>query len=304
MAKRFDATLNSLIDEHVGDWAAFLAARCGVPPGRAIALDTDLSSTLQADRLFQINGLVPAAVHLELESTSRLGIPEELLHYNVAARAVIKLPVHSVLVLLRPKANASDLTGYAEINGADGSPYHTFRYTVIRVWQESLSQLLGAGPGLAPLALLTNEAAADLPLAFDQFRDQLKVSGVPDIVERSLMGSTFVLCGLRYELAQIEELYRSLSMTLEDSTTYQLILEKGRKLGEAYGEARGETRGEVLGATRTSQAHVLLVGGQRFGVASPEVEETVRSITDKEHLERMMARVLAATDWSDLLATP
>jgi hypothetical protein len=29
MAKAFDATLNVLIDAHVGDWAAFLAARTG-----------------------------------------------------------------------------------------------------------------------------------------------------------------------------------------------------------------------------------------------------------------------------------
>src|SRR5688572_29425538 len=130
MAKAFDATLNTLIDDHVGDWASFLAARCGVPPGPATVLDTDLSTTLQADRLFRINGPVPAAVHLELESTGRLGIPDELLRYNVAARAIIELPVHSVLVLLRPKATATDLTGQLDVNGANGIPYLTFRYTV------------------------------------------------------------------------------------------------------------------------------------------------------------------------------
>src|SRR5580692_11065715 len=101
-------------------------------------LDTDLSSTLQADRLFRIDGSVPAAIHLELESTGRLGIPEELLHYNVAARAATGLPIHSVLVLLRRKATGSDLTGQLVISGADGVPYLTFRYVVLRVWQESL----------------------------------------------------------------------------------------------------------------------------------------------------------------------
>lgn len=169
MAKAFDATLNTLIDDHVGDWAAFLAARCGVPPGPAHVLDTDLSATLQADRLFRIDGAVPAAVHLELESTGRLGIPTELLRYNVAAHAVAARPVHSVLVLLRPKVTATDLTGQLDLIGANGAPYLTFRYTVVRVWQEPLAALLAAGPGVAPLALLTNEAAADLPAAFGQF---------------------------------------------------------------------------------------------------------------------------------------
>jgi hypothetical protein len=83
VAKAFDATFNSIIDEHVEDWTRFLAARCGVPPGPESVLDTELSSTLQADRLFRIDGAVPAAVHLELESTGRLGIPDELLRYNV-----------------------------------------------------------------------------------------------------------------------------------------------------------------------------------------------------------------------------
>ena len=292
MAKAFDAILNTLIDDHVGDWAAFLAARCGVPPGPAHVLDTDLSTTLQADRLFRIDGAVPAAVHLELESTGRLGIPAELLRYNVAAHAVAALPVHSVLVLLRPKATATDLTGQLDINGANGVPYLTFRYTVVRVWQEPLAARLAAGPGVAPLALLTNEAAADLPAAFGQFQQQLKASGIPDNVERGLLGSTFVLCGLRYQPAQIEALYRNLSMTLEDSTTYQLIFGKG------------EARGEVRGRAAEAQSLVLLLGGQRFGTAAPPVEAAVRAVSDPARLERMAARLLGATDWNDLLATP
>jgi hypothetical protein len=133
VAKAFDATLNTLIDDHISDWAAFLAARCGVPPGPASVLDTDLSSTLQADRLFRINGPVPAAVHLELESSGRLGIPAELLRYNVAAHGIVELPVHSVVVLLRPKATATDLTGQFDVLGANGASYLTFRYTVLRV---------------------------------------------------------------------------------------------------------------------------------------------------------------------------
>ena len=57
-------------------------------------------------------------LHLELESSGRLGIPTELLRYNVAAHAVSGLPVASVLVLLRPKATATDLTGDLELRGS------------------------------------------------------------------------------------------------------------------------------------------------------------------------------------------
>jgi hypothetical protein len=292
MAKPFDATLNALIDDHLADWASFLAARCGIPPGPAGALDTDLSSTLQADRLFRIDGPVPAAIHLELESSGRLGIPDGLLRYNVSARAVVGLPVHSVLILLRPKATATDLTGQLEILGADHAPYLIFRYRVIRIWQEPLEALLAAGPGIAPLALLTNEAATDLPAAFERFREALRKDAMPDNLERGLLGSTFVLCGLRYQAAQIEALYRNLSMTLEESTTYQLILNKG--------EARGEARGACLGAQNT----LLSVGRHRFGHPSSNVEAAIHAILDSARLDRMADRMHVATDWNDLLATP
>jgi len=290
MAKQFDSTLNILIDEHLRDWADFLAAHCGVPPGPASALDTDLSATLQADRLFRVDGEVPAAIHLEMESSGRLGFPKRLLRYNVAANALVELPVHSVLVLLRPEANASDLTGTLEVPGADGVPYLTFHYRVVRVWEQPLTALL-ATPGTAPLALLTNEAATNLPAAFARFRERLKADAVPSNVERSLVGSTFVLCGLRYTPEQVEELHRELSMTLEDSSTYQLLIKRGEKIGEARGRAV------------EAQSLVLLLGGQRFGAPPAGTEDTVRGIADRERLERIVSRILSATDWADLLAT-
>ncbi len=134
------------------------------------------------------------------------------------------MPVHSVLVVLRPKANATDQTGTLELTGADRTPFLTFRYTVVRVRQETVAGLLAAGPGLAPLAILTNEAAADLDGAFERFRDRLHQPDVPRNVAEVLFGATFVLSGLRYDRDRIVNLYRRRSMTLKDSTTYQWIM--------------------------------------------------------------------------------
>ncbi len=85
MSKPFDATLNTLIDGYESNWAEFFGERAGVSPGPVTSLDTDLSSTLQADRLFRIDGPTPAVLHLELEATGKLGRPAQLLRYNVAA---------------------------------------------------------------------------------------------------------------------------------------------------------------------------------------------------------------------------
>ncbi|MGL6073877.1 MAG: hypothetical protein ACRC8S_06930 [Fimbriiglobus sp.] len=295
MAKPFDATLNCLIDERLTDWASYLAARIPVPIGAVQPLDTDLSATLQADRLFQIDGPTPCVLHLELESGSRLGIPRDLLRYNTFVHHQTEMPVHSILMLLRPKAQATDQTGLLSILGADGSEYLRFRYTVIRVWEESVENLLQAGPGIAPLALLTDEAAQDLDSAFDRYLVKLRADSLDRGEEQNLLGSLFVLCGLRHKTETIETLYRRLSMTLEDSTTYQLILARG----EARGEARGQARGVVL----QTQAMVLQIGAKRFGAAPSTVEATIRSLADQSRLQRIADRLLDATSWDDLLAT-
>jgi hypothetical protein len=86
MPKPFAATLNSLTDLRADDWAAFLAAPVGIPPGPTTVIDTDFSITTQADKVFWINGPEPMLMHLELESNSALGIRADLTRYRVLLR--------------------------------------------------------------------------------------------------------------------------------------------------------------------------------------------------------------------------
>ena len=287
MRKPFDASLNSLIDVQPSDWANFLAERTGIPPGPVQVLDTDLSSTLQADRLFRIDGPRPAVVHLELESGGRLGIPEELLTYNVAARRVTKLPIHSVVVLLRPKATASDLTGRLELPDANGVPFLTFRYTVVRLWMESFETPLAGGPGIAPLALLTDQAALDLPHAVARFREMLQGTEVSNNVKNEIENYTRVLCGLRYNFDDLKGTLMGGRNILEDSSVYQEIF----------------ARGECRGAAKANQHTILLQGKQRFGNPIGEIEMLIRTEWDLERLERMASRMFDATGWEDLVKT-
>jgi len=291
MAKPFDATLNSLIDSRPADWVAFLCARLGIPAGPAEVLDTDLSVTVQADKVFRLIGPPEVRIHLELEANPRLGIPADLLRYNVLLGHGHTHPVHSVLLLLRPKANATDMTGTYTRTGANGESYLEFRYTVVRLWLEPFAQLLEGSPGTAPLAMLTDEAAANYPAAMARFAERLHRPDVDGKLAKELLGSTFVLCGLRLAPEQTAELYRSISMTLEDSTTYQWILTKG------------VAQGVVQGAQQEVHRVLLMLGRKRFGAIPESTEAALAAITDVLRLERMAERIFDATSWDDLLGT-
>ncbi len=68
----------------------------------------------------------------------------------------------------------------------------------------------------------------------------------------------------------------------------------------AMGEARGEARGRV----EEARSLVLRFGAKRFGPVPAVVELALHAISDLERLERISDRILEATDWNDLLATP
>jgi hypothetical protein len=302
VAKEFDAELKVLTTGHVDEWANFLCPRVGVPLGPAEAVDADLSTNVQADRLFRVNGSVPAILHLELESSGRLGRPTRFARYNILAHAAMALPVHTAAILLRPEADSSDLSGFLSIPGADGEPYLTFKYHVIRVWKESIDSLLNAGTGTAPLAILTDEAASDVPKAFRRVQTHLQTCGLSLGSLKELLGSAVLLGGLRYDEGMIEAMQRSLTMAIDlrESSTYRMLIREGEKIGEA----RGELRGELRGAVRSAQDILLRQGRVKFGSVTEQIEKSVRDINDSERLQRLAEELVQVASWDDLLATP
>jgi len=287
MSKPFDSMLNSLIDDHLQDWGHYLAERFQLPTGPVKAIDTDLSKNLQADRLFLIEADPAYAIHLEMESSSRLGIPKELLRYNVLASDIVGKDVYSVIMLLRPKANASDLTGSYSRGQFGQFGYIGFNYGVVRVWEESFDSFLQI-KGLSPLSVLTDEAYRNEEVAFERLFQTLKTGELRAGLAQSLLSSTFILSGLRYSSEKLALLFEDLVMTLEDSATYQAILRKGRSLGEQQG--------------RIIEAREMLfeIAADRLGAPDTETKKRIEEIEDHELLKRMIRASLSANDWPEI----
>ena len=83
---------------------------------------------------------------------------------------------------------------------------------------------------------------------------------------------------------------------MEESVTYQAIIEKGMEKGIEKGEARG----------RVEEARRLLLRRAGFVSVPPDeaTQAALAAIADVERLERWGERLVQVTTWQELLDTP
>jgi predicted transposase YdaD len=211
-----------------------------------------------------------------------------LLLYNVLLESRYGGPVHTAAVLLRREANSPGLTGTVVRQFADGREYLRFGYAVVRVWELSAAALMAGGLGAVPLALLTDDAKAQLPALVAQFAARVTREAPTADTANLLLSCGYILLGLRYDNAVARTLFHGVQK-MRESSTYQAILEEGRD------EGRNEA----------AQLFVLRLGTKSFGPTAAAIEAAVRSINDFDRLKRMTDRLLdaKATGWEDLLDT-
>jgi hypothetical protein len=205
-----------------------------------------------------------------------------VLYYREAPPAV-----HTVLVLLRPKADHVDLNGVLRHQSRSGRGAVEFRYEVVRVWQKPMEAYLTGGVGTLPLAVLgrppdglSREAA--LPAVIGRMTERLREERPEE--SPKLLLAAYVLTGLRLARPTADRLFQGVR-AVEDSTTHQGIIDDGRKLG------RLEEAKRLL----------LLMARNRFGRPDPDNESALESITDLSLLERLGEKLVRPRSWSGWL---
>ncbi|MGL6074749.1 MAG: hypothetical protein ACRC8S_11360 [Fimbriiglobus sp.] len=305
MSKPFDATLNILIDRHLKNWVTFLCDQADLTFGEPTSIDTDLSITSQADKLIRVEASEPYLLHLEIETSGALEMPSRLLHYHVNAERVHKLPIWSIVLLLRPSGNPSDLTGIYDRRFFQKDCL-TFRYTVISIWKLRFEMLLNSGPGLIPLSMLTNEAVSDKEACLSQVYERLREESTSSKMLEDDMSSIYFLMGLRHDRDILRNLFREFAMTLEESSTYQDVLEQGRNLGYLAGrnEGRDEGRNEgvAMGEIQKLRVSILRLGTKRLGAIPEDLAAKIQAESDTPRLDAMLERVLDAKTWAEILS--
>jgi predicted transposase YdaD len=204
-----------------------------------------------------------------------------------------QLPVRSVVVLLTKQAQLAVINGVYQRGFPGEAPYDTFGYQILKVWELQPERLLGGGLGTLPLAPICAVTEEQLPGIIEQMKARLDPARVPKA--KDLWTSAYILMGLRYERELINRLLQGV-VEMEESVTYQAIIEKGIEKGIAQGKEEGK-REEARGM-------LLLLGEDQIGPASSEVTATIQGINDLERLHQLALRVGQVSSWEELLRSP
>jgi predicted transposase YdaD len=286
MSQTFDATLKNLLELDCAGWPALI----NLPPRPSTIIDADISTVSAATdkviRRFDPDELIA----LDFQAGPFAGLPRRTCKYNRLLADRHGLTVRSVIVLLRPEANLTEITGlYTETHPGAEKPYLQFEYVVVRVWQLPVQQLLTGSIGLLPLAPIAQVERAALPSVLHQMQQRLATAEAE--VRQTVWVSAYILSGLRYNEAVSEQLFAEV-LGMEESSTYQAILRKGRTEGKLEGQAEGAVKGKSEAA--------LLVGQQRFGPPSSRVRKRLSALVTTSALDEALLRIAQFNSWDEV----
>lgn len=298
MSLPFDSTLKTLIEYFPEDWLRLLNLTAAGPV-KVISADVSTTSS-QADRVIFIGGKRPWILHIEVQVSRDRNLPSRLLRYNVLLSERHGVPVFTIVILLRPDADGPELSGQAVRELPERGQYLDFRYQILRVWQESPDTFLDSGPGLMPLAPLAKGTVTGLPKIIRQM-ERLIGAEADKPTANDLWTATYVLMGLRYKPEATAEVLKGVR-DLEESATYQVIIQKGEARGREQGHIEGLIEGEARGASQEARRVLLRMGRKRLGEPTVPMLAAVNAVDDVETLETMIERVLEVENWHELFA--
>jgi hypothetical protein len=285
MSLPFDATLKDILGQEPADLqeAFQLFQLPAVVPAQP--LNVDLSTISAATDIgFGFGDPLQEIVDLNFQSGPDPNVAARLLLYNAAFHLKYLVPVRSILVLLRPKAETAGLTG--KLTYISGRWRVKFDYDVVRLWKQPIGPFLKGGLGLLPLAPLCklpkgkplNEALREVVREIDRrLAEEIDHAQAVRIVT-----AAFILTGTRVPKDSLAAIYDGVKI-MHESNAYDMILDEGR--------IEGEIR------------LLLRQGRKRFGPPSPKIEAALTAIKDIDRLERLGDAIFTAKSWNKLLAT-
>ena len=260
-------------------------------------IDAELSAVSAApDKLIRVDaGPASYLAHVELQANADPAFDRRVLMYNAVARWRHGLPVRSVAFLLHPRAQPPVVTGSVSDRAAEDLSL-AFAYRLVRVWELPVEPLLTGPLSTLPLAPVAAVGRADLAAVVDRVRRRLAAEPSADGGggdPQDLWKAMEFLVEMRYSSRLLEVLMLDMLNPSEGTAAWDLV-----QRGLAEGLAAGRVEGRGDGVRQT----VLRLASDRFGPPSPAVLDRLQVVATDEEIDRVVARLLTAADWADLLA--
>ncbi len=285
MAMTFDATLKDMGRESP---RGFLDTFDRPPTGPVKPLNVDLSMvTTLADLILGLGDPLEEVIHFDFQSSAAAWKHADLLVYNALVYAHYHVPVHTIILLLRPQAAHANLNGEVRYAPRPERGSMNFSYEIIRLWEHPATELLAADLGVVPLAML-GRLPDDLSLedglaaVARQVVERLINEAPPDRAKR-LLTDALLLTGLRVRRDVAVKIFRGVRM-MEESDTYLMILDQGQE--------------------KCARDDILIVGEARLGSPDESIRTRLDTITDLPRLKRMLLQAVTAATWEEIIETP
>lgn len=224
-------------------------------------LNVDLSTMSAAtDAAYGFGEPLREIVDLNFQSGPDSALPARVRLYNAAFHFKCQVPVLSVVVLLRPKADGPNLTG--ELSDLAGTKGVKFEYEVIRMRQQPVEPFLHGGLGLLPLARLCKlpegedeeKALKDIVTQIDR-----RLAQMPDHAAAvQIMTAAFILSGLRVAKEAMTSIFQGVRV-MHDSSAYDVIRDEGIAIGIERGLLQGSVESRYS-PWRSSPGHARTAG--------------------------------------------
>lgn len=279
----FDATIKDMGRDSPDD---FLAAFDREPHAAARLLNIDLSTvTRSADLVFGIGDPLQEVIHLDFQSSAAAWKHADLMVYNALLFSHYHVPVHTVIVLLRPEASHSNMSGVVHYAARPERGSMNFVYEVVRLWERPAEDFLTGELGVTPLAMLARlpKGAPEegLSVLAERVVDRI-TREAPSERARKLVTQALLLTGLRVKRDLAARIFRGVRI-MQESDTYLMIVDEGRE--------------------KATRDDILVVGEERLGAPDESVRLELANVTDLERLRRMIRRAAKAANWQEILNT-
>jgi len=285
----FDATLKDMgRDSPLG----FLATFDRPPTSPVRLLNVDLSTvTTAADLILGLGEPLEEVIQLDFQSSAAAWKHADLMVYNALLFAHYHVPVHTVIILLRPEAAHGNLNGIIRYAPRPERGKMDFSYEVIRLWKRPAEELLAADLGVVPLAML-GSLPTDLSLedglasVVQRVVQRITKEAPPDRAKKLLIDA-FLLTGLRVRRDVAAHIFQGVR-AMQESDTYLAILDEGQEKGEQ----------------KATREDIIAFGEERFGPCDAATLSKLSSVIDLGRLKRMVRRAAKAASWQEIVDTP